>query len=207
MPLLTPSGPLRRSLYVKLLLSAMLIVALLMAVLATLQYQAYLQEHEKLIQHELQSDLTRLFSSQPDTPKGQMSNTLNHLAIRWSNRQSDGLICRVDGQELWRDIKLTHWQADTTPLCQQLLPHIGNERSSFIKVALPGEDESYFYSMRFTRLLPPEFEPTTFQVILFKPAALDGEQQHNFLLRLLTHTLLIYFSAVLILILDRKSVV
>lgn len=204
MPPRTSSVPLIRSLYVKLLLSAMLIVALLMAVLATLQYQAYQQEHEKLIQHELQSDLTQLFSTQPDSPKAELGHAFSHLSIHWPNRQSDGLICRTDGKELWRDIQsepLSHTQAE---LCQQMLSLVGNERSSFHQLTQPDGERYYFYSMRFTRLLPPYFEPVTFHVILIKSAAMDWQQKRSFQLRLLTHTLFIYFSAVLILILSTR---
>lgn len=201
---MSPRTPFIRSLYVKLLLSAMLIVALLMTVLAALQYQAYQQEHEKLIQHELQSDLTQLFSTQPDSPKGELGHAFSHLAIHWQDRQSDGLICRTDGKELWRDIQSEQLRSSQVQLCQQLLPLIGNERSRFHQLSLADEEHFYFYSMRFTRLLPPYFEPVTFYVILIKSASLEDAQQRTYLLTLLTHTLFIYAGAVVILLLSTR---
>lgn len=198
------STPMIRSLYVKLLLSAMLIVALLMIVLASLQYQAYRQEHEKLIQHELQSDLTRLFSNHTPAQSSPSASGFPNLSIYWQNRQSDGVICRMDGEELWRDVQEKHLLTIANSLCQQLLPVIGKERSTFHQVTLPPDQQYHLYSMRFTRLLAPYAKPVTFQVILLRSAHKDGEQARLYMLGLLTHTGIIYLAVVIILLLSTR---
>ena len=94
-----------RSLYVKLLLSAMLVVGLLMALLVSLEYDSYRNEQAKFIQQELQRDLSRLFSTTVrPPPRASAAKAFSTMKLDWPNRLVDGVVCDVNGELLWQDI-------------------------------------------------------------------------------------------------------
>ena len=192
-----------RSLAIKLLLLTMLVVALLMALLVSLEYESYLNSQTKFIQQELQGDLSRLFSN-ADRPFEMPSkhNAFSTLKLGRTNRIADGIICDVDGNMLWQDI--TQIEVLTIPhLCQRILPFIGPRESQFRMVKFNADTPYYLYSLRVSRYIGGK-EPKTFHTILMRPASDLVDQAHNHLMELLRRALLIYLGVGLLFILSTR---
>ena len=183
----------RRSLAVKLLLLAMLVVALLMALLVSLEYDSFLNSQAKFVQQELQGDLSRLFStsSRPYEPSNRR-NMFSSLNLEQPNRMVDGVICDQDGNLLWQDIAQIELLT-VRKLCQRILPFIGPRESLFRVVKFDTETPYYLYSLRVSRYLGGK-EPKTFHTILMRPASDQVAQADHYLMQLLHRAILIYLG-------------
>ena len=193
-----------RSLYVKLLLSAMVVVAALMALLVSLEYDFYRTEQDKEVQHEMQTDLSRLFSTKTAAQEEGRRLPFSALAMDWDDRNVDGIICSIDGSQLWSDLIQPGLVKLSSSLCQQLLPAVGNHDSFFGRLQLAPELSYVVYSLRFTRFFPHHKTPTTFQVILLRPATNIERQNRAYLYSAARRACFIYLGVALLLILSTR---
>lgn len=193
-----------RSLYFKLLLSGMVVVAALMILLVILEYNYYQTDQSRDLQHQMQMDLSRLFSSKTATQESGKQRPFSSLAIDWDNRDVDGLICNINGIQMWLDLSQPELANSKRPLCQLLLPVVGNHEFFFGLVNLAPDLDYFVYSLRFTRFFPGEKGPTTFQVMLLTPAADAERQDLAFLYGAIRRAFFIYLGVVLLFIISTR---
>ena len=192
-----------RSLYVKLLLSAMLVVGLLMALLVSLEYDSYRNEQTKFIQQELQRDLSRLFSTTVrPPPRASAAKAFSTMKLDWPNRLVDGVVCDVNGELLWQDIAQVELLT-VRKLCQRILPFIGPRESLFRLVKFDTDAPYYLYSLRVTRYFDSK-KPKTFHTILMRPASDLAAQADRYLLLTLRRAVLIYLGVAVLLLLSTR---
>ncbi len=196
--------PITRSLYFKLLLSGMVVVAALMVLLVSLEYDYFLTDQSRDLQHKMQMDLSRLFSTKKAVQETDRKRPFSTLAIDWDNRDVDGVICNLNGTQMWQDVSQPKLTNIKQPLCQLLLPIIGNDEFYFGQVNLIPELDYFVYSLRFTRFFPQDTEPTTFQVVLLSPADGAGHQALAFLYSSIQRACLIYLGVALLFILSTR---
>jgi two-component system, OmpR family, sensor histidine kinase PhoQ len=192
-----------RSLYIKLLLSAMLVVGLLIALLVSLEYESYRNEQAKFIQQELQRDLSRMFSTtQRLPPRASASKAFSAIQLDWPNRLVDAVVCDVDGNRLWQDINQLELLT-VRKLCQRLLPFIGPRESQFRLVKFDTDAPYYLYSLRVTRYFDSK-KPKTFHTILLRPASDLVAQADHYLVLTLRRALLIYLGVAVLFLLSTR---
>lgn len=158
-----------RSLSFKLTAAMLLVLALLMVLLTSLEYDRFIADQTRRTQEEMRDDLSRLFSSR----NAQQEETLREhpfsdLAITGPHRQIDGVVCENTGSMLWHDIRPGKL-ATLTDLCTQLASIHKGQESDFRLGTLQGAGVYYFYSLRFTRFMKSPI-PRTFHVVLMRPA-------------------------------------
>lgn len=160
----------RRSLSFKLTAAMLLVMAMLMTLLTSLEYDSFIADQTRRTQAEMRNELSRLFSSQNQQQEETLrEHPFSDLAITGSNRQIDGVVCEDSGATLWQDIRPGQLKA-VNNLCQQLQALHGDRESDFRLGAIQGAGDYYLYSLRFTRFLKKPV-PRTFNIVLLRPAS------------------------------------
>lgn len=192
-----------RSLYFKLLLSAMLSIALLMVGLVSLEYEYLLNEQYRQVQQDMHNDMSRLFSTS-SAQQEQLSKQqgIQALTLDWPDRRVDGIMCDGIGKELWKDLRQTDLRSQKN-LCGRLMPLINPDESQFRLVRFNSQSPYYLYSMRVTRYTQPD-HPQTMHIILLRSASSLLAENHHYLYQILQRDSLIYLCVVLILIISTR---
>ncbi|CAJ1871966.1 hypothetical protein LMCDFJHI_03866 [Aeromonas salmonicida] len=97
-----PMQLLQRSLHIKLMLSAMLVIALIMAFSVYILYLGHTEEQAQKASTRMQENLSKLFSSK--LPEPHSTTDLGKITPDAIDPNLDTLICRADGQLSWSSL-------------------------------------------------------------------------------------------------------
>ncbi len=159
-----PLTLIRRSLHLKLMLSAMLVIALIMAFSVYILYLGHAEEQAQKASVRMQENLSKLFSSKQPEPHAMTD--LGKLTPDAIDPNLDTLICRADGALSWSSLHM---------------PEVVSIKNG----------ESYFiYSLRFLR--NHGAGPTTYYVVMVDSARRYQAQTRDYLYRCIRQALLAY---------------
>ena len=149
-----PMRLIRRSLHIKLMLSAMLVIALIMAFSVYILYLGHAEEQAQKASVRMQENLSKLFSSKQPEPHA--ITDLGGLTPDAIDPNLDTLICRSDGELSWSSLHMPEVIHSKGTICQDLMNYLGGlDQDYFFKRHTIKNGESYFiYSLRFLRKTP-----------------------------------------------------
>lgn len=183
----------KRSLAFKLTGAIWILLALLLALITSLEFERFNSSLDRQILNEMHTDIARLFSSQrPSLNKPHNEPNFDGLHIDWPNRQIDGVICAEDGRQLWQDIQLLAGKLDQS-LCPELMQQLGRSDTFFNQVSLQGKLPIFLYSLRVSRFLPHTGQ-TTFHIMLLRPADQPLKERRIEASSLVRRAILIYIA-------------
>lgn len=185
-----PMQLLQRSLHIKLMLSAMLVIALIMAFSVYILYLGHTEEQAQKASTRMQENLSKLFSSK--LPEPHSTTDLGKITPDAIDPNLDTLICRADGQLSWSSLHMPEVVQARDTICQDLMNYLGGlDQDYFFKRHTIKNGESYFiYSLRFLRNHGDG--PTTYYVVMVDSAKRYLAQTRNYLCQCIRQALLAY---------------
>ncbi|WP_425904416.1 ATP-binding protein [Aeromonas sp. FL131] len=188
--LLRPMRFIRRSLHIKLMLSAMLVIALIMAFSVYILYLGHTEEQAQKASTRMQENLSKLFSSK--LPDAHATTDLGRITPDAVDPNLDTLICRADGQLSWSSMHMPEVIQARDTICQDLMKYLGGlDQDYFFKRHTIKNGESYFiYSLRFLRNHGDG--PTTYYVVMVDSAKRYLAQTRDYLYQCIRQALLAY---------------
>ena len=188
--LLRPMRFIRRSLHIKLMLSAMLVIALIMAFSVYILYLGHTEEQAQKASTRMQENLSKLFSSK--LPDAHATTDLGRITPDAVDPNLDTLICRADGQLSWSSMHMPEVIQARDTICQDLMKYLGGlDQDYFFKRHTIKNGESYFiYSLRFLRNHGDG--PTTYYVVMVDSAKRYLVQTRDYLYQCIRQALLAY---------------
>ena len=188
--MLHPLTLIRRSLHLKLMLSAMLVIALIMAFSVYILYLGHAEEQAQKASVRMQENLSKLFSSKQPEPHAMTD--LGKLTPDAIDPNLDTLICRADGALSWSSLHMPEVVSIKETICRDLMRYLGGlDQDYFFKLHTIKNGESYFiYSLRFLR--NHGAGPTTYYVVMVDSARRYQAQTRDYLYRCIRQALLAY---------------
>ncbi|ABO89426.1 two-component system sensor histidine kinase PhoQ [Aeromonas salmonicida subsp. salmonicida A449] len=185
-----PMQLLQRSLHIKLMLSAMLVIALIMAFSVYILYLGHTEEQAQKASTRMQENLSKLFSCK--LPEPHSTTDLGKITPDAIDPNLDTLICRADGQLSWSSLHMPEVVQARDTICQDLMNYLGGlDQDYFFKRHTIKNGESYFiYSLRFLRNHGDG--PTTYYVVMVDSAKRYLAQTRNYLYQCIRQALLAY---------------
>ena len=180
----------RRSLHLKLMLSAMLVIAIIMAFSVYILYLGHTEEQAQKASTRMQENLSKLFSSKQPDPHA--ITDLGNITPDAIDHNLDTLICRADGELSWSSLHMPELIAAKETICQDLMKHLGGlDQDYFFKMHTIKSGDSYFiYSLRFLRNHGDG--PTTYYVVMVDSAKHYQAQSREYLYQCIRQALLSY---------------
>ena len=117
--MLHPLTLIRRSLHLKLMLSAMLVIALIMAFSVYILYLGHAEEQAQKASVRMQENLSKLFSSKQPEPHAMTD--LGKLTPDAIDPNLDTLICRADGELSWSSLHMPEVVSIKETICRDLM--------------------------------------------------------------------------------------
>ena len=192
MPLfmLRPMQLIRRSLHLKLMMSAMLVIALIMTFSVYILYLGHAEEQAQKASARMQENLSKLFSSKQPDPHA--ITDLGNITPDAIDPNLDTLICRSDGELSWSSLHMPEVITIKGTICRDLMKYLGGlDQDYFFKLHTIKNGESYFiYSLRFLR--NHGAGPTTYYVVMVDSARRYQAQTRDYLYRCSRQALLAY---------------
>ncbi|HGY1053441.1 TPA: ATP-binding protein [Aeromonas salmonicida subsp. pectinolytica] len=185
-----PMQLLQRSLHIKLMLSAMLVIALIMAFSVYILYLGHTEEQAQKASTRMQENLSKLFSSK--LPEPHSTTDLGKITPDAIDPNLDTLICRADGQLSWSSLHMPEVVQARDTICQDLMNYLGGlDQDYFFKRHTIKNGESYFiYSLRFLRNHGDG--PTTYYVVMVDSAKRYLAKTRDYLYQCIRQALLAY---------------
>ncbi|MFM5140640.1 ATP-binding protein [Aeromonas rivipollensis] len=179
-----------RSLYIKLLMSAMLVIALIMAFSVYILYLGHAEEQAQKASSRMQENLSKLFSSKQPDPHA--ITDLGSITPDAIDPNIDTLICRADGELSWSSLHIPEVISAKETICQDLMKHLGGlDQDYFFKLHTIKNGDNYFvYSLRFLR--NHGSGPTTYYVVMVDSAKNYQAQTQAYLYQSIRQALLAY---------------
>ena len=183
----------KRSLSFKLTGAIWILLALLLALITSLEFERFNSSLDRQILNEMHNDIARLFSSQrKPVPPARDEDNFEELHINWPGRLIDGVICASDGRQLWQDIQLLKGKLGDN-LCPELMAQLDRSDTFFNQITLPNQQSVFLYSLRVSRFLP-HLGHTTFHIMLLRPAERLLHERHAEASSLVQRAILIYIA-------------
>ena len=188
--MLHPMQLIRRSLHLKLMLSAMLVIALIMTFSVYILYLGHAEEQAQKASIRMQENLSKLFSSKQPDPHA--ITDLGNITPDAIDPNLDTLICRSDGELSWSSLHMPEVITIKGTICRDLMKYLGGlDQDYFFKLHTIKNGESYFiYSLRFLR--NHGSGPTTYYVVMVDSAKRYQAQTREYLYRCIRQALLSY---------------
>ena len=188
--MLHPMQLIRRSLHLKLMLSAMLVIALIMTFSVYILYLGHAEEQAQKASIRMQENLSKLFSSKQPDPHA--ITDLGNITPDAIDPNLDTLICRSDGELSWSSLHMPEVITMKGTICRDLMKYLGGlDQDYFFKLHTIKNGESYFiYSLRFLRNHGDG--PTTYYVVMVDSAKRYQAQTREYLYRCIRQALLSY---------------
>lgn len=183
-------GFIRRSLYIKLLFSALLVIALVMGFAVYALYLGHVEEQSRKASTQMQTNLAKLFSS--TDPAHSKQTVLGRMSLHDVNPNLDTLICRADGQQVWSSLHMPEVINAKDRICGDLLKYIERmDLGYFFKKHTIDNGQSYFiYSLRFVR--NPGSGPTAYYVVMIDSAEHYHAESRAYLYKITRYALFAY---------------
>ncbi|MGL5812461.1 MAG: ATP-binding protein [Aeromonas sp.] len=180
----------RRSLHIKLMMSAMLVIAIIMAFSVYILYLGHTEEQAQKASTRMQENLSKLFSSKQPDPHA--ITDLASITPDAIDPNLDTLICRSDGQLSWSSLHMPEVITIKGTICQDLMKYLGGlDQDYFFKLHTIKNGDSYFiYSLRFLRNHGDG--PTTYYVVMVDSAKRYQDQTREYLYQCIRQALLAY---------------
>lgn len=141
--MLHPLTLIRHSLHLKLMLSAMLVIALIMAFSVYILYLGHAEEQAQKASVRMQENLSKLFSSKQPEPHAMTD--LGKLTPDAIDPNLDTLICRADGVLSWSSLHMPEVVSIKETICRDLMRYLGGlDQDYFFKLHTIKNGESYF---------------------------------------------------------------
>ena len=121
--MLNPMTLIRRSLHLKLMMSAMLVIALIMAFSVYILYLGHTEEQAQKASVRMQENLSKLFSSKQPEPHA--ITDLGSLTPDAIDPNLDTLICRADGELSWSSLHMPEVVTIKETICRDLMRYLG----------------------------------------------------------------------------------
>ncbi len=188
--MLRPMQLIRRSLHLKLMMSAMLVIALIMTFSVYILYLGHAEEQAQKASARMQENLSKLFSSKQPDPHA--ITDLGNITPDAIDPNLDTLICRSDGELSWSSLHMPEVITIKGTICRDLMKYLGGlDQDYFFKLHTIKNGESYFiYSLRFLR--NHGSGPTTYYVVMVDSAKRYQAQTREYLYRCIRQALLSY---------------
>lgn len=188
-----------RSLHIKLMLSAMLVIAVIISFSVYVLYLGHSEELSQRVSTRMQENLSGLLSSGQLTPHGFINS--DNITLDVVAPELDTLICRADGQHIWSNLHMPEVIRYGETICQDMTKFLGGlTQDYFFKHYTIKNGESYFiYSLRFRRNHGDV--PETYYVVMVDSDTDYQVQAHAYLYQCIRQALSAFSLLVVLLLL------
>ncbi|MGL5949517.1 MAG: ATP-binding protein [Aeromonas sp.] len=180
----------RRSLHIKLLLSALLMIAIIMAFAVLALYRGHNEELAKQVSSRMHENLSHLLSSASgDLLDGSGFESISRHAI---DKKLDSVICQGDGTRLWANLHRPEVMQARKKLCSQLVDYLAKQPDAYnFKLHTQPNEVGYFvYSLRLGRQTPTGLQ--SYYLVMLDSAANYQRLSRAYLLSTVQQALLFY---------------
>lgn len=188
--LLWPLQLVQRSLYIKLLLSSLLVIAIIMSFAVYALYRGHVEEQSLKASARMQENLAKLFSSAESGHNE--TGELELMSLDAADHNLDTMICRADGGLVWSSLHMPEVIKAKSTICGDLMKYLGGmDLDYFFNKHTIENGESYFvYSLRFIR--NSGSGTTAYYVVMIDSAKRYHAESLNFLYQIGQQALLAY---------------